>query len=45
MIALYHQIKAPIDFWYRQGLNHKSLIQSSETLPIELTEIHFFPHH
>ena len=27
-----------IDFWYRPGLNHKSLILSSETLPVELTE-------
>ena len=30
--------KTTIDFWYRLGLNHKSLILSLETLPVELTE-------
>ena len=30
MIALYHKTKTPIDFWYRRGLNSKSLIQPSE---------------
>ena len=30
--------KTTIDFWYRLRLNHKSLILSSETLPVELTE-------
>ena len=28
--ALYHQIKTPISFWYRRGLNPRSLIQPSE---------------
>ena len=37
MITLYHQTKTPISFWCRRGLNPKSLIQLSETLPIELT--------
>ena len=40
MIALYHQTKTPISFWYRRGLNSRSLIQSSETLPVELTGTH-----
>ena len=34
---LYHQTKIPIGFWYRRGLNPKSLIQPSETLLVELT--------
>ena len=38
MIALYHQTKLLIGFWCRQGLNSRSLIQSIETLPIELLE-------
>ena len=37
MIALYHQIKTPISFWCRRGLNPRSLIQPSETLLVELT--------
>ena len=37
MIAFYHQIKTPISFWCKQGLNLKSLIQPFETLPVELT--------
>ena len=31
MIALYYQTKTPINFWYRQRLNFRSLIQPSET--------------
>ena len=37
MIAFYHQTKTPIGFWCRRGLNTRSLIQPSETLPVELT--------
>ena len=40
IIALYHQTKAPISFWCRRGLHLRSLIQLSETLPVELTETH-----
>ena len=40
MMAIYHQTKTPISFWYRRGLNPRSFIQSSETLPIELTGTH-----
>ena len=40
MIVFYHQTKTPISFWCRQGLNSRSLIQSSETLPVELTVTH-----
>ena len=40
MVAYYHQTKTPISFWCRQGLNPKSLIQSSETLPVELIGTH-----
>ena len=40
MIALYHQTKTPISFWCRRGLNLRSLIQPSETLPIELARTH-----
>ena len=40
MIAFYHQIKIPISFWCKRGLNLKSLIQLSETLPVELIETH-----
>ena len=36
----FHQTKTPISFWCRQGLNSRSPIQPSETLPIELTETH-----
>ena len=42
MIALYHQTKTPISFWYRRGLNSRSLIQPSETLPVELTGTHMY---
>ena len=38
--TLYHQTKIPIGFWYRRGLNPKSLIQPSETLPVKLTGTH-----
>ena len=41
MIALYHQTKIPISFWCTRGLNSKSLIQPSETLPVKLTRIHY----
>ena len=37
MIAIYHQMKTLIDFWCIWRLNPRSLIQPSETLPIELT--------
>ena len=40
IITLYYQTKTPISFWCRQRLNPKSLIQQSETLPIELTGTH-----
>ena len=40
IIALYHQTKTPINFWYKRKLNPRSLIQSSETLPVELTGTH-----
>ena len=36
----YYQTKTPIGFWYKGGLNLKSLIQPSETLSVELTETH-----
>ena len=41
MIALYNQTKTPINFWCRRELNPKSLIQSSETLPVELIGTHY----
>ena len=37
VIALYHHIKTPISFWCSRRLNSRSLIQSSETLLVELT--------
>ena len=40
MIAIYHQTKTPISFWCRQVLNPKSLIQSLETLAVELLGTH-----
>ena len=40
MLAFYHQTKTPISFWYRWGLNPKSLIQTLEILPVELTGTH-----
>ena len=37
--ALYHhQIKTPISFLCRQGLNSRFLIQLSKTLPVKQTE-------
>ena len=41
MIALYHQTKTPTSFQCRWGLNPRSLIQPSETLPVELTGTHY----
>ena len=38
--TLYHQTKTPINFWCKQELNLKSLIQPSEILSIELTGTH-----
>ena len=29
-----HQTKTPISFWYRQGLNPRSLIQPSKTIQL-----------
>ena len=40
MIVIYHQTKIPISFWCRWGLNLRSLIQPSETLPVELIKTH-----
>ena len=40
MIALYHQTKTPISFWYKRGLNPRSLILQLEILPAELTGTH-----
>ena len=40
IITPYYQTKTPISFWCRQRLNLKSLIQQSETLPIELIGTH-----
>ena len=40
MIIFYHQTKTPISFWYRRGLNLRSLIQPLETLPVELIGTH-----
>ena len=34
MIVFYHQIKTLINFWCRQELNPKSLIQLSEILSL-----------
>ena len=38
--TLYHQTKTPIGFWCKQGLNFRSLIQPSETLPVKIIGIH-----
>ena len=40
MVTFYYQIKIPNNFWCKWRLNSKFLIQSSETLPIELTGTH-----
>ena len=42
MIVFYHQTKIPINFWCRRGLNPRSFIQPSETLPVELIETHYY---
>ena len=42
IIAIYHQTKTPISFWYRRRLNPRSLIQPSETLTIELTGTYYY---
>ena len=44
MIAFYHQTKTPIGFCHRHGLNFRSLIQPSETLPIKLTGTYTHTH-
>ena len=36
--TLYHQIKTPINFWYKHGLNLRSLIQRSKS-NLKLKEI------
>ena len=40
MIAFYHQTKIPINFWCRQKLNLRSLIEPSEILSVELNKTH-----
>ena len=40
MITLYYQTKTSISFWCKWGLNPRSLIQPSDTLPVELIETH-----
>ena len=40
MITFYHQTKISINFWCRSGLNLKSFIQPSKTLPVDLIGIH-----
>ena len=40
IIGLYHQTKTLISFLYKQKLNHRSLIQLSEILSVELTRTH-----
>ena len=40
MIAVYHQPKTPVGFWYKWGLDPKFLIQLSITLPVKLTRTH-----
>ena len=42
MIALNHQTKTSIDFWYRRWLNPRSLIQPLETLPVMLIKAHHY---
>ena len=43
MIAFYYQTKTSINFWWcKRGLNFRSLIQVSKTLPVKLTRTHFF---
>ena len=38
-------LKKSINFWCKQGLNPRSFIQPSETLPVELTETHKLVHY
>lgn len=38
--TLYYQTKTPIGFWCKWRFNLKSLIKPSETLPVELAQIH-----
>ena len=38
--VFYYQTKTPISFWYKQGMNSRTFIQLSETLPVELTGTH-----
>ena len=38
--TFYHQIKTPIDFWYKRKLNQKFFIQLLKILQIELIKIH-----
>ena len=40
IMTFYHQTKTLISFLRKQRLNHKSLIQPSETLLVELIETH-----
>ena len=40
LIVLYHQTKTPIGFLCKQGLNLRSFIQPSETIPVKLTGTH-----
>ena len=39
VINFHRHIKTPIGFWCKRELSSKSLIQSSMTLPVELTGI------
>ena len=41
MIAFYHKTKTPINFWCKQELNPKFLIQPSKILSIELARTHW----
>ena len=38
----FHQTKTPISFLYKLGLNLKSLIQLSKTLPVKLIGTYIF---
>ena len=39
-VSSYHQTKTPINFWCKRELKPRSLIQSSETLLVELIGTH-----
>ena len=43
MIDLYHQTKKPINFWCRQGLNPRSLIQLGTELLLDMGQWPFPP--